>query len=202
MTKPIAPPNFKFPLGWHAILRDFTLEVLTIEYLYGEVVASVGLDRSQVHPRLRVYLISEAPRKLREEASDVLGQIHKRIHHRARETCCICGKPASGDMVSYCTEHCEMQPVPCAELKTQNDPAWKLTDFHMQIDGTQEDVIRTMAGNEQQMDTATSFVQIYDAPEASQILAQAHAMRASWAMEDILQRSAFAAQAGAFETGS
>lgn len=189
LTKPIAPPDFKFPLGWHAILHDFALEILAVEYLYGEVVASVGIERSPVHTRLRVFLISEAPRELREEASDVLDQIHHRLHERARATCSICGNPAHGAMVSHCGEHSDIQLVPYAELKTPTNPAWRLADFHMLIEGcTLEDVIRTMAGNQQQMDAATAFVQTYRAPEVSQILAQTHAMRALWAVEDILRR--------------
>jgi hypothetical protein len=58
----------------------------------------------------------------------------------------------------------------------------------MLIDGTDQDVIATMAKSQSQMDAATSFVQIYDAPKVSQDLARAHAQRASWAMEDILPR--------------
>ena len=92
-------------------------------------------------------------------------------------------------MVSHCGEHSDIQLVPYAELKTPTNPAWRLADFHMLIEGcTLEDVIRTMAGNQQQMDAATAFVQTYRAPEVSQILAQTHAMRALWAVEDILRR--------------
>jgi hypothetical protein len=202
LTKPIAPPSFKFPLGWHSILNNFAQEILAVEYLYGDVLASVGIERNPDHPRLRVLLISEAPRELREEASAVLNQIQRRVRERAWETCSICGGHAQDTLVSNCGKHSDTGVVSYAELKPLIGPAWRLADFHMQIDGTQEDVIRTMAGNEQQMDAATSFVKIYDAPEVSQILAQAHALRASWAMEDILLRSAFAAQAHAFESGS
>lgn len=199
----IAPDGFKFPVGWHSILHEFILDVLAVEYLYGEVVASVSVDRSPVHAKLRVYLLSEAPRQVREEASNVLEQIHGRIHERARDTCSICGEPARGAMVSHCGDHSDIQLVPYAELKPPTDPAWRVRDFHMLIEGgTQEDVIRTMANNQKQMDAATAFVKNYDAPEVSQLLARVHAMRAMWAIEDILQRSAFAAQAGAFETGS
>jgi hypothetical protein len=189
LTQPFAQPNFKFPMGWHAILHDLTLELLTVESLYGSVVASVRAERSEVHPKLRVFLISESPRELRQEASNVLDQIHHRIHDRARTTCSICGSQARGASVSDCGKHSGTQFVPFTELKPTKNPDWRLADFHIHIEGrTHQDVVRAMASNQRQMDAATSFVQTYDAPEVSQLLAQAHSMRACWSVEDILRR--------------
>ena len=179
----------EFPIGWHAILNDFVLDLLAVEYLYGDVVASVGMDRSPGHAKLRVWLLSDAPRQRRNEATDVLDQIHDRIQERARATCSICGCPALDSMVSHCGQHNELHPVPCAGLKPPTNPAWRLADFHILVEGgTLDDVIRTMASNHQQLAAAAAFVQTYDSPRISQILAQAHALRASWAVEGILQR--------------
>jgi hypothetical protein len=189
LTKPIDPPDFKFPRGWHAILSDFELEILAVEYLYGEVLAYVGIERRTDHPRLRVFLISEADRELRVEATHVLNQIQHRVCERATATCSICGGPAHDNLVSNCGKHSAIELVPYAEIDPPRDPAWKMADFHMLIEGcTTEDVVRRIAGDQQQVDAATAFVKNYDAPEVSQLLAQAHAMRALWAMEDILQR--------------
>lgn len=182
----IDPPDSKFPTGWHAVLNDFVLDVLTVEYFYGEVVASVSMDRSPVPAKLRVWLLSEAPRPLRGEATNVLDQIHDRIQERARATCSICGSRARGSKVSHCGKHSDIQLVPYAVLKPPSNPAWRLADFHMLIDGTREDVFRTMAGNQQQLDAAAAFVQIYHAPEVSQTLARAQSMRALGAIETTL----------------
>ena len=189
LTKPIAPPSFKFPLGWHAILNDFAQEILAVEYLYGEVLASVRIERGPDHPRLRVFLISEAPREVREEASIVLDQIRHRICERALETCSICGGHAHDTLVSNCGKHRDTKVVSYAALNSPKAPVWQAVDFHMLIEGcTAEEVVRRIAGNQLQVDAATAFVKNYDAPEVSQLLARVHAMRALWAMEDTLRR--------------
>jgi hypothetical protein len=183
----IAPSGTKFPVGWHAILNQLVLDLLTVQYFYGDVVASVGMGRSPVIMALQVCLHSETSRPLKLEASTVMDQIHDRVHQRARATCCICGSTALGSRVSHCGEHSDNQLVPYAVLKPRSDPAWRLADFHMLIEeGTRDAVIRTMASNQQQLDVATAFVRTYHAPEISQILAQTHAMRALWAIETIL----------------
>lgn len=184
----IAPSGFEFPIGWHDILNDSVLEILTVEYFYGDVATSVGIVKSSVRTKLQVWLLSEAPRPLRNEATNALDQIRDRIQERVRATCSICGCPALESKVSHCGEHNEFQPVPYAELTPPTNPAWRLADFHMLVEGgTLDDVIRTMASNQRQLDAAAAFAQTYDSPRISQILAQAHAMRALWAVEDILR---------------
>lgn len=186
-----SPPNSKFPVGWHAILNEFVQELLAVEYFYGEVVASVSMDRSPVHLKLRVFLHSEAPRRLRGEASTVLDQIHDQIHERSWATCCICGRPAKVGMVSDCGEHSDIQVVPFSALPSASNPAWKVADFHMLINAENDEMIRSLAGNQQQLDAASAFLQSYDAPEISQILAQAHSLRAILAIEEIMRSDRF-----------
>lgn len=190
LTKPIAPPSYQFPLGWHTILQDFALDILTVEYLYGEVVASVSVERTPVQTRLRIFLVSEAPRRLRDEASDVLDQMHERIHERANATCRICGLPVRGGLIGHCGQHREIHVERYAGLQPlPMEPAWGAADFHRLIEGcTNEDVICAMALSQNQMDVATAFVNSYCAPEVSQLLAQAHSKRAAWAWEDIPRR--------------
>jgi hypothetical protein len=179
----IAPSDTKFPVGWHAILNQLVLDLLSVQYFYGDVVAAVGMGRSQVNMALQVCLHSETFRPLKLEASTVMDQIHDRVHQRTRATCCICGGIARGSRVSHCGEHSDTQMVPYAELESPTNQAWRLADFHMMIDGTRDDMIRTIAKNQQQLDAAAAFVQTYDAPEISQTLAQAQSMRAALAIE-------------------
>ncbi len=189
LTKPISPPNYKFPLGWHSILHDFAQEILTVEYWYGEVVTCLAVEQKSESTRLRVFLISEAPWEIREEASDVLDQIRHRIHERAEATCCICGNPAHVSMVSNCGQHSHSQTVPYAELAPLMNPAWDFEDFRRLVEGASgEDLVREMASNQKQMDAATAFLKTHDAPKISQLLAQAHSIRAICAMESVLPR--------------
>jgi len=189
LTKPISPPKYKFPQGWHAILHDFAHEILTVEYWYGEVVTCLAVEQKSENTRLGVFLISEAPWEIREQASDVLDQIRHRVHERVESTCSICGNPAHTTMVSNCGQHSQSQTVPYSELKPLMNPAWGFEDFHALTKGaTGEDMVRTMAKNEKQMVAASEFLEIYDAKEISQLLAQAHAIRAMSAVESILKR--------------
>ena len=182
-----ANTNGKFPVGWHKALLRFVHDLVIVEYLYGDVVASVVVKgRSAIDLDLHISLFSEAPRSRRIEANSVLEQIQYRIQNQLRTTCCVCGEPSVGNGIRHCEKHSDIPAVGFAFLPPPQNPPWTIADYHFLIDASTDDVVNQLAGNQPQLAAITDFSRTYDAAHVSQVLGRAQARRAIKAIEKIL----------------
>ena len=187
-TLNFANANGKFPLGWHRALQRFVRDLVTVEYFYGDVVASVAvvMGRTAIHLDLHISLFSDAKRSLRGEADSVLEQIQDRLQNQLRRTCYVCGEPAVGNEIRRCDEHSDVPAVRFAFLPPPKNSPWTMADYHFLIDASTDDVVSQLAVNQRQLAAATVFSRTYEASHVSQVLGRAQARRAIKAIEKIL----------------